>query len=52
MVRDRAALPYKVAEMENVRSDSDGFPVELWMSSDGRLMVRVFNDGYTEVDLW
>lgn len=47
-------LSVKVATMGSVREHTEGFPVELWVNSYGRVVVRSFNEcmnNHTDVDL-
>ena len=44
----------KLATLNGVRELTEGEPVELWLSNEGRAVVRAWNEcgnGYTEIDL-
>jgi len=44
----------KIAIMDGVREHIEREPVELWLNSGGRTVVRAYNEGgnnFTEVDL-
>lgn len=46
--------PSKIATLADVREINEGSPVEIWLGSSGRAVVRAYNEcgnNYTEVDL-
>lgn len=45
----------KIADLVGVREYSEGDPVELWINTEGRVVVRAFNEclcNRTDVDLF
>jgi hypothetical protein len=45
----------KLATLDAVRERTDGDPVELWLTGEGRVVIRAYNEcgnAYTEVDLF
>lgn len=46
------SVEVKLLELRGVREHQDGLGVELWRRSDGRVVVRCFNEcGYSCTDL-
>ena len=44
----------KIATLSGVREYSEGYPVEVWLREDGRVVVRAFNEcgnNRTDIDL-
>lgn len=56
MSDDRPTLPItKVATLPSVREYTEGEPVELWVGTNGRVVLRAWNEcrnNYTDVDLF
>jgi hypothetical protein len=52
---DRPALNNtKMATLSEVREHAEGYPVELWALSNGRTVIRAYNEcgnNFTDVDL-
>jgi len=45
----------KLATLENVVELNEGYPVELWLTEAGRVVIRAWNEcqnNYTDVDLF
>lgn len=55
MSHDRPLPEVKIATLASVREHTEGDVVELWWGSQGRIVVRAWNEchnNYTDVDLF